>query len=65
MEGYPGGPGQEEIRRGVPRHVQQGQQGRIDIGTFLVVTRAVDPHSFFSDPDPAVLFNANSDPKPA
>ena len=24
--------------------------------------RAVDPHSFFADPDPAVLLNADSDP---
>ena len=25
-------------------------------------TRAVDPHSFFADPDPAVLLNADPDP---
>ena len=24
--------------------------------------RAVDPHSFFADPDPVVLFNADPDP---
>ena len=24
--------------------------------------RAVDPHSFFADPDPAVLLNADPDP---
>ena len=26
------------------------------------VYRAVDPHSFFADPDPAVLINADPDP---
>ena len=24
--------------------------------------RAVDPHSFFADPDPAVILNADPDP---
>ncbi len=28
MEGDPGWTGQEEVRCGVPRHVQQGQQGK-------------------------------------
>ena len=28
----------------------------------LVQSRAVDPHSFFADPDPAVLLNADPDP---
>ena len=27
--------------------------------------RAVDPHSFFVDPDPATLLNADADPDPA
>ena len=27
--------------------------------------RAVDPHSIFPDPDPAVFLNANTDPDPA
>ena len=35
----------------------------------FVKTRAVDPHSFFVDPDPAVFLNtdpdADPDPKPA
>ena len=26
------------------------------------ISRAVDPHSFFSDPDPAVFLNADPDP---
>ena len=26
------------------------------------ILRAVDPHSFFVDPDPAVLLNADPDP---
>ena len=25
-------------------------------------TRAVDPHSFFADPDPAAFLNADPDP---
>ena len=25
-------------------------------------TRAVDPHSFFADPDPAIILNADPDP---
>ena len=28
----------------------------------LLATRAVDPHSFFVDPDPAVFLNADPDP---
>ena len=27
-----------------------------------VISRAVDPHSFFADPDPAVFLNADPDP---
>ena len=27
--------------------------------------RAVDPHSFYADPDPAVFLNADPDPGPA
>ena len=27
-----------------------------------ILVRAVDPHSFFADPDPAVLLNADPDP---
>ena len=27
-------------------------------------TRAVDPHSFYADPDPAVFLNADPDPDP-
>ena len=30
--------------------------------SFPLCTRAVDPHSFFADPDPAVLLNADPDP---
>ncbi len=26
--------------------------------------RAVDPHSFYADPDPAVFLNADPDPDP-
>ena len=26
------------------------------------LTRVVEPHSFFADPDPAVFFNADPDP---
>ena len=32
------------------------------ITTFTV--RAVDLHSFFADPDPAVILNADPDPQP-
>ena len=28
----------------------------------LIWIRDVDPHSFFADPDPAVLLNADPDP---
>ena len=28
----------------------------------MIKTRAVDPHSFFADPDPAVFLNADPDP---
>ena len=28
----------------------------------ILFSRAVDPHSFFADPDPVVLFNADPDP---
>ena len=28
----------------------------------ILICRAVDPHSFFADPDPAVFFNADPDP---
>ena len=28
-----------------------------------VKSRAVDPHSFFADPDPAVFLNADPDPE--
>ena len=27
-------------------------------------SRAVDPHSFYADPDPAVFLNADPDPGP-
>ena len=30
----------------------------------LVFSRAVDPHSFNADPDPAVFLNADPDPGP-
>ena len=30
-----------------------------DSTLLIQVSRAVDPHSFFADPDPAVLFNAD------
>ena len=30
-----------------------------------VSIRAVDPHSLYSDPDPAVFLNADPDPDPA
>ena len=29
-----------------------------------VPNRAVDPHSFYADPDPAVFLNADPDPDP-
>ena len=29
------------------------------------MSRAVDPHSFYADPDPAVFLNADPDPGPA
>ena len=28
------------------------------------MTRAVDPHSFYADPDPAVFLNVDPDPDP-
>ena len=36
------------------------------LGDFTSPTRAVDPHSFYADPDPdpAVFFNADTDPDP-
>ena len=33
----------------------------IQIRNTLIGPRAVDQHSFFTDPDPAVLFNADPD----
>ena len=33
-------------------------------GSRSVLARAVDPHSFFSDPDPAVFLNADPDLDP-
>ena len=30
----------------------------------IVLIRAVDPHSFYADPDPAVFLNADPDPGP-
>ena len=30
----------------------------------ILSTRAVDPHSFYADPDPAVFLNADPDPDP-
>ena len=36
------------------------QQKYTNIGRKM--TRAVDPHSFFADPDPAVFLNADPDP---
>ena len=30
----------------------------------ILKTRAVDPHSFYADPDPAVFLNADPDPDP-
>ena len=30
----------------------------------LFLNRAVDPHSFYADPDPAVFLNADPDPGP-
>ncbi len=42
MEGDPGWTGQEEVRCGVPRHVQQGQQGKFH----------GKPHSLYSVPTP-------------
>ena len=36
-----------------------------DTGTGTVhQTRAVDPHSLYTDPDPAVFLNADPDPGP-
>ena len=39
----------------------------VDERNFLAIvllksSRAVDPHSFFADPNPAVLLNADPDP---
>ena len=34
-----------------------------DARTFMHHSRAVDPHSFFWDPDPAVFLNADPDPE--
>ena len=48
----PAGQGRQTVRKisNVPKQL------RYDL------CRAVDPHSFFSDPDPAVSFNADSNP---
>ena len=32
---------------------------------FILRYRAVDPHLFYADPDPAVFLNADPDPGPA
>ena len=32
--------------------------------TTVLQGRAVDPHSFYADPDPAVFLNADPDPDP-
>ena len=37
------------------------EHGSETLGTGL---RAVDPHSFYADPDPAVFLNADPDPYP-
>ena len=37
---------------------------RILLNSLNNVPRAVDPHSFFADPDSAVFPNANPDPGP-
>ena len=29
-----------------------------------IIDTAVDPHTFFADPDPAVFLNADTDPDP-
>ena len=31
---------------------------------WIVMNRAVDPHSLYADPDPAVFLNADPDPGP-
>ena len=30
----------------------------------ILVSRTVDPHSFYADPDPAVFLNVDPDPDP-
>ena len=32
---------------------------------YVCTSRAVDPHSFFGDPDPYFFLNADPDPEPA
>ena len=31
---------------------------------WCILNRAVDPHSFYADPDPVVFLNADPDPGP-
>ena len=39
--------------------------GRSGLWYKFGISRAVDPHSFFADLDPAVFLNADPDPDPA
>ena len=41
-------------------HPESGGSG----STNTALTRAVDPHSLYADPDPAVFLNADPDPGP-
>ena len=57
---FPDFVGEEKIRLDVTP--QAGPKKRPSRQPTNLVLRAVDPHSFFADPDPAVLLNADPDP---
>ena len=53
------------VNRNRPQSVHYPHQANGDIGEFsLFYSRALDPHSFFADPDPAFFLNADPDPQP-
>ena len=53
---------EEERDRGITMDVGQNKVSQISQTSICI--RAVDPHSFYADPDPAVFLNADPDPDP-
>ena len=40
----------------------QNPENKVGCILLVEISKAVDPHSFFADPDPAVIFHADPDP---